>query len=215
MKAKACIFDLDGTLADTLQDLGNSLNLVLADRQFPTHPLSAIRQFIGHGIHALVVRSLPEECTLNPEEILNAFRKVYSNQLLNTTLPYPGIPSLLQELADRKTPLAVLSNKPDAMTRKIVASLFPQFPFVEVLGQREGVPSKPDPTSALQIASQLQVSPENCALIGDTPVDIETAISAGMIHVGVTWGFRSKEDLVQAGAFNVAHDISALRHFLL
>jgi len=215
MKVKACVFDLDGTLADTLQDLGDSLNLVLKKRQLPTHSLSAIRQFIGHGIGALVARALPEEVPFSHEEILSDFQKVYSKQILNTTLPYPGIELLLQELAERTIPIAVLSNKPDAMTREIVAALFPAFPFVKVVGQRDGIPSKPDPTSALQLASSLQTSPAQCALIGDTPVDIKTALDADMIPIGVTWGFRSHDELVLAGATRIAHDISTLRQFLL
>jgi len=215
MKKAACIFDLDGTLADTLQDIGNALNQALERKELPPHPLSSIRQFIGHGVHALVLRALPDTHAENPEDILQSFREIYGEHLLDTTLPYPGIPSLLEELASEGIPMGILSNKPHAMTREIAWRLFPGIPFVDVVGQQEDVPSKPDPTSALILAAQMGVSPEQCVLMGDTPVDIQTALSAGMMHVGVTWGFRTEDDLLKAGATHIAKDAHVLRSFLI
>lgn len=196
----AVIFDLDGTLADTLQDIADAMNAALVKLGQPTHSTEAYQQLVGEGIENLARRALPSGQEALVPEAVTQFRAHYAAHLVDQTRPFPGIPALLDALVARGERLAVLSNKRDDMTRQIVAQCFGRWRFEATFGERPGVPRKPDPAAALEIASMLGVDPERCAFVGDTNVDMQTATNAGMYAVGVLWGFRSEAELRSSGA---------------
>ncbi|WP_239576319.1 HAD family hydrolase [Archangium primigenium] len=207
---RAAIFDLDGTLLDSLHDIGAALNHALVTHGLPPHPLEACRSFVGEGVSVLVSRALPPGREDAHAAVVASYRARYAEHMLDHTRPFVGIPELLARLQAEGVKLAVLSNKPDAATRALVTALFPQVPFAAVYGERAGVPRKPDPTAALGVAAELGVAPAECAFIGDTAVDVDTARAAGMVAVGVSWGFRDAEELVSHGAQVVAPTVQAL-----
>ncbi|MCW8984312.1 MAG: HAD family hydrolase [Thermoanaerobaculales bacterium] len=207
MLTRLVIFDLDGTLIDSLGDLADAMNAVLENRGCQVHPRDSYRHFVGDGIEMLVRRALPPEAIDQTDiaEVVQQMRREYSTRWTATTRPFPEIPELLSELKSRGIRSAVLSNKPDSPTREIVAELFPSDPFTIVRGARDGVPLKPDPTSALEIVSELGVQPEQSVFVGDTSIDMKTSRNAGMRAVGVTWGFREADGLVAHGADHIVH----------
>jgi phosphoglycolate phosphatase len=210
---KALIFDLDGTLADTLRDIMDAMNHALAQRGLPAHGPDAYRQFVGEGASQLVRNALPPGREALVPELLAAYRAHYLAHLIVHTQPYPGISELLSELQARGRPLAVLSNKPHELTTRIVTALFPAVRFVGVLGQRPDHPLKPDPAGALELCSALGHAPGDVALVGDTRTDMQTARAAGMIAIGVRWGFRDARELSEHGAHHVVaepHELLAL-----
>ena len=201
MKYKAVIFDLDGTLVNSLNDLADSVNTVLEEYGYPTHPLEKYRIMVGNGIKKLVERALPpsaSEETLN--EALEKFKKIYAVHQLDKTAHYKGITDLLKQLQLKNIPLAVCTNKHDEAAKKIIAALFDNSTFKEIIGDLPGIPRKPDPKKVLVIAQNLSVKPAEIVYIGDSSVDMQTAVNAGMLPVGVLWGFRSKEELLENGA---------------
>jgi phosphoglycolate phosphatase len=210
MPLRAALFDLDGTLLDSLHDIGAAMNHALAHHGLPVHPLSDYRGFVGEGVRVLVSRAVPAGREALHEAVLDTYRVRYAECMLDTTRPFPGIPELLSRLAGEGVKLAVLSNKPHASTRRLVESLLPEVRFGAIYGERAGVPRKPDPTAALGLAAELGVGPEDCAFIGDTAVDMDTARAAGMYGVGVTWGFRDVEELQAHGARALAHTTDEL-----
>ncbi|UQZ89275.1 HAD family hydrolase [Deltaproteobacteria bacterium Smac51] len=201
-RPKAAVFDLDGTLLYTLEDIADSLNHVLSGEGLPTHSPDAYRFMVGNGLETLVVRSLPGGLRIpaHVRPIFQKFVEYYRHNQCVKTRPYPGVPEMLAELSGRGIPLAVLSNKAHTNTLGVIEHYFPENPFQIVLGLRPEAPAKPDPFSALEIAEALKVRPEECVYLGDSNVDMETAKAAGMYAVGATWGYRPKEELVQAGA---------------
>ena len=200
MHLRAALFDLDGTLLDSLHDLGAAMNHALATHGLPVHPLSNHRRFVGEGVRVYVARAVPADRQELHEAVLTTYKAFYAEHMLDQTRPFPGVPAVLARLRSQGMKLAVLSNKADATTRQLVAALLPDVRFDAVYGERDGVPRKPDPTAALGIAAELDVKPEHCAFIGDTAVDMDTARAAGMYGVGVTWGFRDVEELQAHGA---------------
>ena len=196
------IFDLDGTLVDSLGDLADSMNAALECMGFPTHPTESYRLFVGDGVVTLARRAVPpamaDEATI--DEAVRRMRDEYARRWTDSTRPFPGVAELLAELRRRGRKTAVLSNKPDFATREIVRLLFGGFPFQTVRGATPDHPLKPDPTAALAICSDLGVDPSRALYVGDTDVDMETGRRAGMLTVGVTWGFRGVEELRNAGA---------------
>lgn len=200
---KLIIFDLDGTLLNTLDDLGNSCNHILKKHNFPTHPLDAYRLFVGNGVGKLVERALPEDHRSSEfvEKIRLEFVEYYSLHAEDDTAPYPGIEELLKELQNRGIKLAVASNKFIAGTQSLVKKYFGQFEFASVLGQREGVPVKPDPQIVYDVMSESAIKNKSEILyIGDSGADMKTSVNSGIDGVGVLWGFRSKEELESNGA---------------
>lgn len=201
---RAVIFDLDGTLLDTLNDLATSGNELLASRGLPTHPVDAYRIFIGDGMGKLVQRIFPEE--IRPadgeetELILAEYRAAYEKNWQATTTMFPGMAELLDQLKADKVPIGVLSNKSHDFTLKCVGAFLSDWEWDVVLGARDGVPRKPEPEAAIEAAEKAGALPENCYFVGDSNVDILTAVNAGMHAVGVSWGFRSVEELRDAGA---------------
>ena len=187
MKTSLVIFDLDGTLLDTIGDLAVACNAVLGVRGLPQHTYEEYCHFVGNGILRLVERALPEPLR-TPETVAAVradFVKYYTEHIDAHTRPYDGIPELIAELARRGVALAVASNKFQAGTEKLVGLFFPGVTFAAVLGQRPGVPLKPSPA---------------VLYVGDSGVDIETAAAAGVRSAGVTWGFRDRAELIAAGA---------------
>ena len=202
MPDKAVVFDLDGTLLDTLEDIATSMNNVLHNQGFPIHHAEAYRNFIGNGAVMLIKRSLPagERTDKMVSECTASFKEEYLRNWNKTTKPYPGIVEALDQLVGKKIKLAILSNKPDSFTKICVDEFLGGHKFHIVLGQRDGVPPKPDPTGAKLVADHLGIKPEHILYIGDSGVDMKTATYAGMYPIGVLWGFRPKEELIRNGA---------------
>ena len=202
MSIKSIIFDLDGTLLDTLDDISDSANAVLARNGYPIHSTNDYRFFVGDGAPVLVRRVLPEASRTDEivERVYREFREEYGRNWKTKTQPYEGIAAMFDGLGRSGLKLAVLSNKPDDFTNKCVDELLSSWSFDAVLGHHDGIPPKPDPTGALWIADKLDVSPGECMFVGDTSIDIKTAIAAGMSPIGVAWGFRPVEELESAGA---------------
>ena len=202
---EAVIFDLDGTLLDTLHDLGDAMNRVLARHGLPQHPAVSYRKFVGDGARKLVERALPEEerSEENVEALLREFLDDYRVNWARTTAPYPGVPELLDGLASRGIRMAILSNKIHEYTVSCVERFFDIALFEVVFGEREGVPRKPDPSGALEIARRMNVPCERIVYVGDTSIDMKTGRRAGMFTVGVSWGFRQPQELEENGAMLV------------
>ncbi len=201
----AVIFDLDGTLLNTLGDLRAATNHALEVRGLPPHSMEEIRQFIGNGIRLLICRAMPEG---TPEAEIDAalddFKAYYAAHIHDRTVPYDGIPQLLTALRKRGIQVAVLSNKIDSASQELIEYFFPGKTDV-VFGEHVGVPRKPDPTSCRMVMQQLGVQPEQVLYVGDSGTDMQTAKNAGLYAVGVTWGFRSKEVLLKYGADVLVH----------
>lgn len=213
MAVEAILFDLDGTLLDTLEDLADSMNEVLEGEGLPTHPVEAYKYFVGEGVEVMIRRALPE-ARRNPEGIARyrvKMREVYRRRWRDKTRPYPGIPELLDALKARGLKMAILSNKVEDFTRLMAAAFFSAWPFDPVLGEHPDRPKKPDPAGALQIARTLGLPPSRFLYLGDTPIDMKTARAAGMTPVGVLWGFRPAEELQSGGsACLIEHPSQAL-----
>ena len=200
---RAVLFDLDGTLADTLADLANATNWALVQFGFPTHPVESYRFKVGDGARELCARALPAGKPRLVDDVVRLMRQHYDQHCFDRTKLYPGIPGLVSKLTQRDYKLAVLSNKPDDFTKRMVAHYFKSSPFAAVRGQLPNVPLKPDPTAALQIAQELGIPPAHWLYLGDTNTDMRTARAAGMHPVGVLWGFRDRDELVETGAEHV------------
>lgn len=199
---KACVFDLDGTLIDSLRDLANSSNYAMRMQGYPEHDLQSYRFFVGSGVSKLLHDILPEE-DRTPEIIQRSreyFNEYYDAHFQDNTAPYEGIKDMLERLKSKNFKLAVVSNKPNDFVRKIVYNIFKDGAFEVVFGQREGIPRKPDPAGVLEACKLMKVSPENCVYLGDSGIDMKTATAAGMYPVGVLWGFRGEGELMDNGA---------------
>lgn len=194
---KLVIFDLDGTLLNTIADLAAATNQALQHYGYPTHEVEAYRFFVGNGINKLFERALPE--TERTEEnilkIRSQFVPYYDTHNADLSRPYPGIPELLRTLQQKGIKIAVASNKYQAATRKLIAHYFPEINFVEILGQREGIPAKPDPSIVNEIKTKAGVDEKEILYAGDSNVDMQTAHNAGVTAVGVAWGFRPRTEL--------------------
>ncbi len=210
----ALIFDLDGTLVESLPGIAASLNHALSLHGLPAHSHTAVRSFIGDGAKTLVTRALSGVSRLDlAESVLNSFAVDYAISWPSGTAVYPGIAELLADLCAKKIPLAVLSNKPHPFTIEIVEKLFPQNTFAAILGNREGLPHKPDPTGALEIAASFGIFPKTCTLIGDSTMDLDTAKNAGMKSIAVTWGYHDRNRLAYADA--IAESVEELAATLI
>ncbi len=194
---KLIIFDLDGTLLNTIDDLAMATNHALAENGYPTHAVEAYNFFVGNGINKLFERALPEEARTpeNVQRIRASFIPFYDAHKLDLTRPYDGILELLKTLSDNGVKLAIASNKYQLATEKLVNYYFPDTPFIAVFGQRENVPIKPDPTVVEEIRKLANAEQAETLFVGDSAVDMLTAQHAGVNAVGVTWGFRSAEEL--------------------
>ncbi|MEL5893801.1 HAD family hydrolase [Bacteroides sp. GD17] len=194
---KLIIFDLDGTLLNTIADLAQSTNHALQTLGYPTHPESAYHFMVGNGINKLFERALPEgeKTEENVLRVRREFIPYYDVHNADKSRPYPGIPELLDQLQEKGMQLAVASNKYQSATTKLIAHYFPTIRFTAVFGQREGVNVKPDPTIVHDILDIAKVSKEEVLYVGDSGVDMQTAANAGVTACGVTWGFRPRAEL--------------------
>ncbi len=211
---KAVIFDLDGTLLDSLADLADAMNAVLEGNRLPTHPVDAYRYFVGDGIAQLVRRALPFEVAdeADLDRFVVEMKREYRQRWACRTRPYPGILQMLDALGRAGLQLAVLSNKPDDATRELVKELLPGAAFRRVVGAGPETPRKPDPAAALEIAADLKLDPPEVVFVGDSAIDMQTAVGAGMFPAAVLWGFRPRAELAAAGAmrfFEHPADVSA------
>lgn len=199
---KLAIFDLDGTLLDTIGDLAASCDAVMLQNGLPQHTADEYRQMVGRGILRLVEAAIPEPLRTPEyvEKVRQDFVAYYLDHINLYTHPYTGISELLKALVERGVKIAVASNKFQVGTERLIRSFFPDIEFVAVLGQRVGVPLKPDPQIDLEIIAAAGVEPSETLHIGDSGVDMQTAHAAGVRAVGVTWGFRSREELEESGA---------------
>lgn len=201
------IFDLDGTLLNTINDLGNAANYALEQHGFPTHDLSAYPFFVGNGVNLLLERVLPEDARTarNVERLRNKFVEYYGQHLTDTTVPYHGIPELLETLAKMGIKLAVASNKYQSAVDRLVNTMFPDIKWCAIEGQKEGIPTKPDPSIVFDILGNNPTPKADVLYVGDSGVDMDTARRAAVESVGVTWGFRPEKELRQHYADNIIH----------
>jgi len=203
---KAVVFDLDGTLLNTLADIANAVNRVLLKRGYPTHPMDRYRFFVGDGTEMLIKRALPklESKPDNVLECLGDFKAAYEKTWDETTTPYDGIPALLNYLTQEGIRLTVLSNKPHVFTRQCVDKQLASWTFENVMGFSSRFPKKPDPAGALSIINDLGLDKKNCLYVGDSGVDMLTAAAAGIFSVGAAWGFRPETELMAHGCQFIA-----------
>ncbi len=202
MPVRGCLFDLDGTLINSLEDLAASANYALMERGYPVHTLDEYKYMVGNGVTRLCERALPQYAR-TPEQVRTlrqVFQSYYMEHGMDSTRPYPGINWMLQQLKARGIRLAVLTNKPDQSAQLLVERMFGAGLFSAVIGQMEGRPIKPDPTTAFEAMERMGVRPEECAYFGDSGVDMQTADAAGARGVGVLWGFRPADELLENGA---------------
>lgn len=202
------IFDLDGTLLNTIDDLGEATNAALRQSGLPTHPIEAYKMMVGGGVRKLLERATPDE-NHSPEtldRLLESFKEYYNDHLADHTRPYDGIPELLQKLTDNGIKIAVASNKYQEATSKLIRHFFGSLPWVAIEGSKEGVPVKPDPSVVFEILSKSPTPKADVLYCGDSGVDMETAKRACVDVAGVTWGFRSLRELRAAGADVIVND---------
>jgi len=190
----AIVFDLDGTLVDSLDDLATALGAALVEHGLAPASRDTVRGWIGGGARNMVARAAPHA----RDAVLARFHHYYAASPVAQTRLYPGVPEVLDHFVAFGITLAILTNKPHPLALRIATALLESWPFAVVSGERPGLPLKPNPDGALQIAAELGISPARCALVGDTAIDIATARAAGMLPVAVTWGFRPRAELVAA-----------------
>ena len=207
---KLAIFDLDGTLLNTIADLGGACNYALSQMGYPEHSMSVYNVLVGNGISRLIERALPEEA--KRQRVIEAMRvrfiEYYNEHLWDETTPYPGIVELLKELHEAGVKLAVASNKYQVATSRLVEHFFSDVPWASVMGQRDMVPLKPDPSIVFNILLETPTPKCDVLYIGDSGIDIETAYRACVENVGVTWGFRGRTELVTAHADHIVDNPS-------
>lgn len=212
---KAVIFDLDGTLVNSIEDIADAMNTVLNSYNYPTHSYKAYENFIGNGIRSLVIKALPElhrdDAQIN--SCFDAMMNAYRNRCTIKTKPYDGIIDLLDQLKSSELKMGVLSNKEDKLTKKVISALLPNY-FDPILGLKIEAHKKPNPVVALEICKTLNVQPEETIYVGDTTIDMQTANNANMLAVGVPWGFRDKKELVENGAKHILNHPSDLIEIL-
>jgi phosphoglycolate phosphatase len=206
-KYRCVIFDCDGTLVDTLEDIAAAMNLALVENGFPVVALEKYRDIVGWGIIRLAELALPQEArTIETIRLVSNYaRKLMEEQPFEASLskPYPGIRELLAELRGKKIKTAVLSNKPDSVLHRLMTEMFPQHTFNSVYGLRPDTPPKPDPSPVWELLADMGLNPHEAVLMGDSEIDMETARNAGCYPLGVSWGFRSRATLVSSGAARI------------
>lgn len=204
---KLVIFDLDGTLLNTIEDLGEAANYALERTGFPTHAIASYPYFVGNGVTKLLQRVLPEDARTdeNVDNLRKYFMEYYDKHNTDNTKPYPGIESLLAELQDSGVNVAVASNKYDSAVKKLINHYFPNIKWSAMEGQKEGVPVKPDPSIVFEILTKAPTAKADVLYVGDSGVDMETARRACITSCGVTWGFRPITELISYHAENIVN----------
>ena len=216
MKFNAVFFDLDGTLANSLADLANSVNYVLSQNGFPTHNAECYKYFAGDGILKMIERAVPSEYSSDPivYELKDRFMEYYAKHYADNTVAYDGLNELVDALKQKVIKIAVVTNKAQEMAEKVVNKLFGDS-FDYILGLREGIPAKPDPTGIFMAMKELDVEPKECAFVGDTGMDVAGGVNAGAYPIGVLWGFREKQELVKFGAKEFASNAKELLNIII
>jgi phosphoglycolate phosphatase len=215
MRYKAVLFDLDGTLANSLFDLADSVNHVLSAHGFPVHPTESYKYFAGDGIAKMIRRAMPQNEGEKTHKILqDEFMEYYSKHYVDKTVAYNGVNELVSRLKEKGIKVAVVTNKAQEAAEKVVEKLFGNV-FDIVMGLRPGIPAKPDPTSVFMVMEELCVKPEECAFVGDTSMDIAVGVNSGAYPIGVLWGFRELEELKEAGAKAFVKNAKELENILL
>ncbi len=201
---KAVLFDLDGTLANSLSDLANATNYAISKFGFPERETEEFKYFAGDGMPKMIERALPEndKNTDNVNKVMPIFLRYYGEHYCDNTKAYAGMPELIDELKGKSIMVAVVTNKNQAMAEKVVNKLYGDR-FDLILGKREGIPAKPDPTAALIAMETLGVKPDECVFVGDSMMDVMTGVNSGAYPVGVLWGFRKKDELISGGAKSI------------
>lgn len=214
---KLAIFDLDGTLLNTIDDLGHAANYALEKNGYPTHSIASYPFFVGNGVRRLIERVLPEDArTVNiVDRLLVHFKEYYNEHNTDFTVPYQGIPELLNKMSAHGVAIAVASNKYQQATEKLINHYFPNISFVAVEGQKDNVPVKPDPSIVFEILSKAKMPKADTIYIGDSGVDMETARRACVDSVGVTWGFRPEKELIESHADNIVNSPSEIAALVL
>jgi phosphoglycolate phosphatase len=201
MNIKSIIFDLDGTLIDSIQDIADCTNEMLQNNGWGTYPVETYIGWIGNGARILIEKAVPD--VKDPaiiDKLLAEYISIYTEKYNIKTRIYPGMDKFLDILVDKNIPFSILTNKPHAETLKIAGFYLKKWPFRHIFGQREGIPRKPNPQEAIRIAEDLNTEPGNTLFVGDSATDIKTAVAAGMLSVGVTWGYGTIESMKSAGA---------------
>lgn len=213
MKYKAVLFDMDGTLLDTLADMAAAVNHILSVHGYPLRTVEEVRAFVGNGARKLMERALPPDVTGDAfEALLEEYRQWYEAHACVRTAPYPGVPAVLAALHRASVRCAVVSNKPDGATRELAARFFPGLP---AFGQQDGIPAKPAPDMVYHALAELGVEASAAAYVGDSEVDVALARNAKLPLVAVSWGFRGREALEEAGAALVVDDAATLLENML
>ncbi len=207
---KLVIFDLDGTLLNTIADLGNACNYALKQAGLTEHPLSSYNYMVGNGVRKLMERAAPDASTEEIDALLADFRVYYDDHCTDCTVPYPGIPDLLNRLTQMGVRLAVASNKYQGAVDKIITHFFPHIKFEVIRGEQSGFPRKPDPSIIFAVLGEAPTPKADVVMVGDSAVDMETARRACVESVGVTWGFRPVSELRSAYADNIVSDPSEI-----
>lgn len=209
---KLVIFDLDGTLLNTIADLGTAANFALSECGYPTHPISAYPRFVGSGITKLLERVLPEcdRSSENIERLRPHFKEYYGQHMADATEPYPGIPELLRQLTSRNIAVAVASNKYQTAVEKLIQHYFPEVKWSAIEGQKEGIPVKPDPSIVFEILGKCPTPKSDVLYVGDSGIDMETAHRACIESAGVTWGFRPVTELKEHYADHIVESTGQL-----
>ncbi len=213
---RLAIFDLDGTLLNTIADLATATNQALAHFGYPTYNTEVYRFFVGNGIDKLFERALPEDARTqeNILKIRSRFLPYYNEHNADLSRPYPGITEMLRSLQSHRILMAVASNKYQTATQKLIEHFFPDIAFTAILGQREGIPAKPNPQIVFEIMEKAGVEKKDTAYIGDSGVDMETGRNAGVDTIGVVWGFRPREELEACRPQLIAHQCEDILKFL-
>lgn len=209
---KLVIFDLDGTLLNTIEDLGKAANYALAQKGLPIHNMASYPFLVGNGVRNLLLRAVPEEARTDSAiaDLLKVFKEYYNEHNCDATTPYDGIKELIAELVNLNIKIAVASNKYQQATEKIVKHFFPEIDFVTINGQQEGIPVKPDPSIVFDILAKAGVTKDETIFIGDSGVDMDTARRACIDSIGVTWGFRPEKELIEHYADKIVHKPSEI-----
>ncbi len=215
MKYKAAIFDLDGTILDTLEDLKNSVNFALKENGLPERTLSEVRAFVGNGIRLLIERAVPENADLKlVDEVFSCFKEHYGKHSADNTKPYNGVTDLLSELKAKGVKIAVVSNKANFAVQTLVSQYFPQL-FDYSVGEKDGIRRKPYPDSVLTVLDEFKCKKNDAIYIGDSEVDVETSRNAGMDCIAVTWGFRDEELLKSLTPEYIVSDTNEILKIIL
>lgn len=215
MKYSAVIFDMDGTILDTLDDLADAMNYVLRLNNMPVRTTGEIRRFVGNGVRKLIERAVPEETAVSVKEnVYGEFSSYYSKHCADRTKPYDGIKEMLFCVRNAGIKTAVVSNKDDYAVQTLARVYFPAL-FDAVVGVREGIKKKPAPDTVFEVMTRLDVTKEQCVYIGDSEVDIETAQNAGIPCISVSWGFKGRDFLEEHNALKIVDTISELENIIM